>query len=138
MKKKELVNRKELCATLDFSFDEANELFSSETLSNMTMAQISGGSSTKSYVSFQVFDIKSGSVLYTITVDGVTSTKSHSSITNNGDGTLSFEMGYYDSSCSCGGGYRSEKFTVNESELVVGKTFYGTSFDQPHCNTSSM
>ena len=43
MKNNELAQKQDLCAFLNMNFDEANELFSSETLSNMKMAQINGG-----------------------------------------------------------------------------------------------
>ena len=43
MKNNKLAQKQDLCAFLNMNFDEANELFSSETLSNMKMAQINGG-----------------------------------------------------------------------------------------------
>ena len=43
MTNKELVRKQDLCATLNMNFDEADELFSSETLSNMKMAQMGWG-----------------------------------------------------------------------------------------------
>ncbi len=39
----ELARKQDLCANLNMKFDEANELFGSETLKTMTMAQVNGG-----------------------------------------------------------------------------------------------
>lgn len=38
-----MARRQELCQTLNMNFDEADELFSTETLSSMTMAKVNGG-----------------------------------------------------------------------------------------------
>lgn len=43
MNTQELARKKELCQMLNMNFEEANKLFSNESLSNMTKAQINGG-----------------------------------------------------------------------------------------------
>ncbi len=136
MTNKELSRKKELCSTLDMSFDEANELFSSETLNNMTMAQISGGSSgSLNVATFCIYFIQpdvNGTIIYHVSYKGMGPIRAHTQLMDNGDGTVSFEMGYEDYTCDCGNStYRSKVFTAVRSELQVGQ-----SFTMEHCTSA--
>lgn len=43
MNTKDIEKREELCRLLNMNFDEADELFSDETMQSMQMAQVNGG-----------------------------------------------------------------------------------------------
>ena len=136
MTNKELSRKKELCSTLDMSFDEANELFSSETLNNMTMAQISGGSSgSLNIATFCIYEVHpdyNNTIIYHVSYKGMGPIMAHTSFVDNGDGTVSFEMGYEDTTCDCGNSsYRSQTYTTLKSELSVGQ-----SFTLDHCTSA--
>ncbi len=126
MTNKELARKKELCSTLDLNFDEANELFSSETLDNMKMSQISGGHTGGQYCyqDIQIAAISAGTNFMVFVVNdpkgGVC--RGNSTGVDNGDGTLTFKISYEMEVC---GGYRQlgTTFTIEKHEFVEGYSF---------------